>query len=85
MYQGYDVDTVRFTGMSSSSADGLRPMQDTAGLTNTSAFGSVPPSTCNFAMVDGSVRSVAYEIDLPTYRRMGNSMDGQVIDASKRE
>jgi prepilin-type N-terminal cleavage/methylation domain-containing protein/prepilin-type processing-associated H-X9-DG protein len=83
MYQGYDVDTVRFTGTDSST--GLRPRQDTAGLVYYEAFGSVHPSVCNFAMVDGSARVVAYGIDLRTYRRMGNRMDGEVIDAGKLE
>jgi len=81
MYQGYDVDTVRFTGGYSSEA--LPPWQDTPGLDYYQAFGSAHPSVCHFATVDGSVRAVAYEIDLMIYRRMGNCMDGQAVDAGK--
>jgi prepilin-type N-terminal cleavage/methylation domain-containing protein len=83
MYQGYDVDTVRFTGMDA--ATGLPPMRDTPGWDYHSAFGSAHPSVCQFAMVDGSARTVSYEIDLTTYRRMGNCMDGLVIGAGETE
>ncbi|MBN1912463.1 MAG: DUF1559 domain-containing protein [Pirellulales bacterium] len=81
MYQGYDVDTVRFTGLDTRDpTSGFPPVRDTRGYMNQNAFGSAHPSVCNFAMLDGSVRSVQYEIDITTYRQMGNSRDGHTVD-----
>jgi prepilin-type N-terminal cleavage/methylation domain-containing protein/prepilin-type processing-associated H-X9-DG protein len=86
MYQGYDVDTVRFTGMDASDpTTGLPPKQDRLGVIYLSAFGSAHSAACNFAMADGSVRSVAYEIDLLIYRRLGNRMDGESTGTEGQE
>ncbi|NLE36844.1 MAG: DUF1559 domain-containing protein [Pirellulaceae bacterium] len=86
MYQGYDVDTVRFTGLDASNPNsGLPPKQDTPGLAYHSAFGSAHATVCHFAMADGSVRAIAYDIELTTYRAMGNAMDGRAIDRNRLE
>jgi len=40
-------------------------------------FGSYHPGGCHFAMADGSVHFVSENIDLDTYRSLGNRHDGQ--------
>jgi len=82
MYQGYDVDTVRFTADHQGNA--LPPMRDTPGFSGYhNAFGSAHASSCHFAMADGSVCSIAYDIDVLVYRCMSNREDGQVIDTAE--
>ena len=34
------------------------------------------------ALCDGSVRNISYSIDIATYTRLGNRMDGELIDDS---
>jgi prepilin-type N-terminal cleavage/methylation domain-containing protein len=86
MYQGYDVDTVRFTGLDATNASaGLPPKRDTSGDPYLSGYGSVHASACHFAMVDGSVRSVTYDVDMLIYRRLGNRADGGTTEASDQE
>jgi prepilin-type N-terminal cleavage/methylation domain-containing protein len=79
MYQGYDIDTVRFTS-------GLYPpLRDVPTLTSVpstaliySAFGSAHPSDFNVAMCDGSVHSLTYNIDIVVFGNLGNRRDGKV-------
>jgi prepilin-type N-terminal cleavage/methylation domain-containing protein/prepilin-type processing-associated H-X9-DG protein len=40
------------------------------------AFGSPHPSSLNMAYCDGSVREVAYDIDMQVHRRQANRLDG---------
>ena len=47
---------------------------------NNYSFKSLHTGGGNFALADGSVQFVSETIDLETYRRMGNMMDGQVAD-----
>jgi prepilin-type processing-associated H-X9-DG protein len=35
------------------------------------------PSSLNMAMCDGSVQSVSYDIDMESYRRVANRLDGE--------
>jgi len=80
MYQGYDVDTVRFANSSGYPGP---PRQDRLGYNNINIFGSAHPGGANFVFADGSVHSISYSIDLPTYTHLGNRKDGQAIDAGK--
>jgi prepilin-type N-terminal cleavage/methylation domain-containing protein len=79
MYQGYDVDTVRFTS-------GLYPpLHDVPTLTSVpstaliySAFGSAHPSNFNASLCDGSVHSISYNVDVVVFANLGNRRDGKV-------
>jgi prepilin-type processing-associated H-X9-DG protein len=64
MYTGMNNDVVRCTG--------LVPLLDTPGVQNTLAFGSLHPSGPNFMMADGSVNSIAYNVELSVFRPMGD-------------
>jgi prepilin-type N-terminal cleavage/methylation domain-containing protein/prepilin-type processing-associated H-X9-DG protein len=46
---------------------------------NNYSFMSLHPGGGNFALADGSVRFISESIDLVTYRRAGNMMDGQTV------
>jgi prepilin-type N-terminal cleavage/methylation domain-containing protein/prepilin-type processing-associated H-X9-DG protein len=63
MYVGYDNDSYRCSFS--------LPLQDRKGLTDTRRFGSMHPAGFNMCYCDGSVRVIAYTIDLPTYRAAG--------------
>ncbi len=78
MYQGYDVDTVRFTQQAYSP-----PQRDTPGIQQINSFGSAHPSGTNFVFCDGSVRGISFSIEFETYRCLGNRKDDEPIDASK--
>jgi len=77
MYQGYDVDTVRFTHKAY-----WPPERDTPGVQHINAFGSAHPSGVNFVFCDGSVHTVSFSIEFEPYRRLGNRKDGEPLDAS---
>jgi prepilin-type N-terminal cleavage/methylation domain-containing protein/prepilin-type processing-associated H-X9-DG protein len=71
-YYYYNSDTVRFAM--------VQPLQDSLLLTNSTqlrfqssnlvlhAFGSAHPAAMNVAFGDGSVRSVRYSVELPTFQ-----------------
>ncbi|MBI2826812.1 MAG: DUF1559 domain-containing protein [Planctomycetia bacterium] len=63
VYHGDNDDTSRVTWP----ADGP-PRQDASGTSSRTLFGSAHPGGCNFAMADGSVRTVAYTIDVETHQ-----------------
>ncbi len=46
---------------------------------NNYSFMSLHPGGGQFALADGSVRFISESIDLLTYRRAGNMMDGQTV------
>jgi prepilin-type processing-associated H-X9-DG protein len=77
MYIGDNGDIVRWTGPQ------YLPMQDRPGYDTWYPFGSAHSGQFNVVLCDGSVRSISYQIDGETYRRLGNRRDGLVIDGSK--
>ena len=58
------------------------PLQDRPGLFEWGIFGSAHSLAWHAAMCDASVRSISYEIDPETHRRLGNRMDGEPVDLS---
>lgn len=72
MYNGFCVDTNRF---------GFEPpLQDTLALRKPQAFGSAHPATCNFALCDGSVQAVDYQIDADIHRAFCNRTDSDPLE-----
>jgi len=72
---GWDHDTMRHTG--------FEPQQDSQRSGTRFGdyrFGSAHPATLNMVMVDGSVQSVAYSIDLTIWRRLGHRDDGKQVE-----
>ena len=80
MYQGYDVDTVRFTNTL------WPPLRDRPVSINhdqeINSFGSAHEGGINFALCDGSVHFLTYEVDEDVYERLGNRADGDPVDMS---
>ncbi|HEX3999841.1 MAG TPA: DUF1559 domain-containing protein [Pirellulales bacterium] len=76
-YMGFNADVGRWGG------PGLAPSQDTPGYSNNNIFGSAHTNGFGMAMCDGSVRTIAFTVDLTTHDRLANRHDGQPIDQSK--
>ncbi len=74
---GWDNDNFR------DASNSITPLQDTAGTSNTFAFGSVHAAGCNFVFCDGSVHNISYSIDPETHRRLANRADGLPVDVSR--
>jgi prepilin-type N-terminal cleavage/methylation domain-containing protein/prepilin-type processing-associated H-X9-DG protein len=55
------------------------PYMDRKGVSFTFSFGSAHPGSFNAVMCDGSVRNINYNIDKPTFRRVGNRLDGNAL------
>jgi prepilin-type N-terminal cleavage/methylation domain-containing protein/prepilin-type processing-associated H-X9-DG protein len=70
-FQGFDWDTHRFTAEP--------PIQDSPGFDLYQQFGSGHAGTWNVAFCDGSVRSLSYDIELTTHKRLSNRFDGQTV------
>ena len=80
MFQGHDVDVLRWTWRSDNLA--CLPDQDRQG--NNSAvecFGSPHAAGFQMAFCDGSVTMISFSIDPEIHRRLGNRQDGEVISA----
>lgn len=79
-WSGFEWDNhrVAWNPQSRWSQDVYQPRQDGPGPTYAGcfAFGSAHPSSLNMAFCDGSVRDVAYEIDIQVHRQQANRLDG---------
>ena len=74
MYSGDELDLYRWVMRDS------RPEKDTPGLQVTRSFGSAHAAGFNMAYCDGSVRTLPYDIDRESHRRLGNRADGLPIE-----
>ena len=74
-WTGDDIDIHRFTDAAS------LPTPDQAGLNQAQVFGSAHPSVFAMAMCDSSVRTISYDINVETYKLLGNRDDGESIPA----
>ena len=90
--QGYDWDTIRWSGTATSASPSnpgqadvvCQPTQDTPGdSTHGMAFGSAHSIGFNMVFCDGSVQFMNYAIDLTAHHCLGNINDGMAIDAKK--
>ena len=82
LYTGFEWDNTRLTRFIAGdpSSEVYLPRQDRLGYSNVRAFGSAHSNGFNAVFCDGSVRSIAYQVDAESYRRMGNRLDGLPID-----
>ena len=75
-YIGPDIDVYRLTSPLFS------PLQDTPGNYAYEQFGSAHSGAFQAVFCDGSVHSLAYDIDPTTFKYLGHRKDGHVINAS---
>jgi prepilin-type processing-associated H-X9-DG protein len=72
MYQGFDLDNTRKIGPT--------PDRDDDSLTagHWDRFGSAHPGSMNLALCDGSVHTIAYDIDEAAWGSYGRRNDGSI-------
>jgi prepilin-type N-terminal cleavage/methylation domain-containing protein len=76
MVQGYDWDIVRH-------GNSAHPLQrDRRGYTDDWCFGAAHASVCNFAMCDGSVHAIGYDIEPAVHRLLSARNDREVFDTT---
>jgi prepilin-type N-terminal cleavage/methylation domain-containing protein len=79
LFVGFQDDTVRSTYYNNVSPDHVpQPDDANSALTNVAwreLFGSAHSAGCLFALCDGSVSLVAYDIEAETFRQMGHRAD----------
>lgn len=82
LYTGFEWDNTRLTRHipGNPASEVYLPRQDRIGYSNVRAFGSPHESGFNAVFCDGSVRSIAYQVEGEPYRRMGNRHDGLPVD-----
>jgi len=73
---GWDWDIARWTASPPQADVSLSqyPIANSGHL-----FGAIHVSGCQFVMADGSVHTVAYEVEGPVFRNLGDRDDGQLI------
>jgi prepilin-type N-terminal cleavage/methylation domain-containing protein/prepilin-type processing-associated H-X9-DG protein len=69
---GYNNDVAR-------TAAGGPPLRDIPGVEIGDRFGGPHSAGCNFAMCDGSVRLIPYQIEHEMHRRLANRDDGKPV------
>jgi len=75
---GFDLDTNRWTK--------FPPLPDTSTIPGDdlfTLFGSVHATGCQMVMCDGSVHTIAYDVDPKLFERLGSIADGEVVDNSQ--
>jgi len=92
-FNGFEYDTVRTSWCRLDFATGLcrvdpnrstyDPRADTPGETTWRAYGSAHSGTMNFALCDGSVHTMTYDVDRNVHRRFGNRADGLPVTLSR--
>jgi prepilin-type N-terminal cleavage/methylation domain-containing protein len=83
MYSGVQDDTVRTTHYEPGANNLNTPLQDNAQvIAGNHKFGSAHATGCFFAMCDGSVQFVTYDVSPEIHRRLGNREDGQTVTLS---
>jgi hypothetical protein len=85
--QGYDYDTIRWTGQgwyngSGSPTQGscIPPMRDTPGAVSGVAFGSAHADGFSMVTCDGALHKMSYNIDPDVHRRYGDCRDKTPVD-----
>jgi prepilin-type N-terminal cleavage/methylation domain-containing protein/prepilin-type processing-associated H-X9-DG protein len=76
MYIGCDPDVLRYGNHS------LPLLRDRPGHSASRIFGGPHVSGCQFAFCDGSVRQVAWSVELEVHRQLSHRKDGEAIDAA---
>lgn len=75
---GFDFDTLRWTSGPPESDEWLVPLSDYPGLGDWRRFGSAHPSCVVFAMCDGSVQCISYDVDRRVHCASGSRDGGDV-------
>ena len=85
--QGYDYDTIRWTGQGWYDGSGnptqgsyIQPMRDTPGVDGGVAFGSAHADGFSMVTCDGAVHKISYTIDPDAHRRYGDCRDKTPVD-----
>jgi hypothetical protein len=85
MYSGAQDDTVRTTHYEPGANIITTPLQDNDQVTaGNHRFGSAHASGCFFAMCDGSVQFVTFDVSPEVHRRLGNREDGEAVSLSEQ-
>ncbi len=71
MLTGDDLDMIRWSV--------IAPDQDTAGSSSAAKFGSAHPGVWQVVLCDGSVRALAYDIELTLHKSLSNRLDGAAV------
>jgi hypothetical protein len=84
VYTGYEWDNQRvaWNPDSSASKEAFQPSSDAPGNGSSGIerrFGSAHPSSFQMVFCDGSVHSIAYDIDPATHRALANRFDGEAV------
>ncbi len=81
---GWDYDIIRSTG-TPPVRDAFRPASDYLNHLSLEVitFGSAHTSGINSVFGDNSVHTISYDIDRGVFNKLGNRVDGQVVDSSQ--
>jgi prepilin-type N-terminal cleavage/methylation domain-containing protein len=90
LYQGYDYDSVRWSGNSTTpqNVPDWLPLHDENHFSSTGAdnkwgvanFGSAHAAGCFFVMCDGSVQSISYYVNPLVHWKLANRSDGYQVN-----